>query len=1317
MATILLSAAGAAVGGVLGSGAFGISSVVIGRAIGATIGRAIDQRLMGSGSQTVESGRLDRMRVMGASEGGVVPRVFGRMRVPGNVIWTSRFKEKVTVTEQRGGKGGGPKATNRQYSYCISIAVALCEGEIARVGRIWADGTIIRKSDLSLRVYTGSKEQQPDPVMSAIEGEGTIPAYRGLAYVVIEDMDLSEFGNRVPQLTFEVIRPSRAKGVSEPLMSDLVQAVALMPGSGEFALATTPVYRKGALGEGTAANVNSAEGVPDLVSSLDALTGELPNCRSTSLVVSWFGDDLRAGHCKITPKVEDQAGNNFTIGSTPVAGADPSVWSVSGIDRGQAEAVARADGAPIYGGTPSDASVIEAIAALKIAGQDVMFYPFILMDQIVGNTLPDPYSGDIGQPALPWRGRITSDRAVGVAGSTDGTAAAYAEVAALMGSAHVSDFTLNDGEVIYSGPAEYSYRRFILHYAHLCAASGGVDAFCIGSEMRGLTQIRDDSGGFPAVEALRVLAGDVRGILGPDAKIGYAADWSEYAGYQPQDGTGDLLYHLDPLWADDEIDFVGIDNYMPIADWRDGDAHLDAEAGSIYDLDYLRGNIRGGEGYDWYYRDDEERALQIRTPIEDGAHGEPWVYRYKDLWNWWGQAHHDRVGGVRSSVSSAWEPQSKPIWFTEMGCAAIDKGPNQPNKFLDPKSSESAIPHFSKGKRDDYVQMQYLRAYYGFFGSTDNNPVSPVYDGPMVDMSRAFVWAWDARPWPDFPSNLSVWSDGQNHVTGHWLTGRTSVMPLAHVVGELCESVGLSDYDATDLHGVVRGFSVAEFDTPRSALQPLMIALGFDAIERGGKVVFQARKDASQQTVDEAELVVDGQDVVLEQVRAPEAETVGEVRLGYVEAEGEFVVRVADARFPHDGAADVTQNELPLALTEAEATTIAERWLSEARVARDAVSFSLPPSRSDLRAGDLAELTDARGDQTLYRVDRVEDRGARRIEAVRVERQIYTPSEAVESVGEVRPFAVPVPVSAQFMDLPLLKGDEVAHAPYVAASARPWPGGVAVYSSAEDSGYTLNTVIETPARMGVLATALGRAEGGLWQRGEPLRVTLSGASLSSESWDAVLNGANVAAIGEGSSERWEVIQFASANLVAANTYDLSDLLRGQAGSDGLMPDSWPVGSRFVMLDGGPAQIGMEMSSRELARHYRIGPSLRPYDDPSFRYYVEAFQGVGLRPYAPAHLKSRRLGTDLEVSWIRRTRIDGDSWASVEVPLGEEVERYVVRVSQGGSVARETEVQTPTWTYSSAAQAADGLTGPYNIEVAQVSLRFGPGLYSRIEING
>ncbi len=120
------------------------------------------------------------------------------------------------------------------------------------------------------------------------------------------------------------------------------------------------------------------------------------------------------------------------------------------------------------------------------------------------------------------------------------------------------------GETIsYSGPADWGYRKFILHCAHLCAAAGGVESFCIGSELRSLTQVRGVGDSFPAVQELRRLAADVRSIVGPQVKISYAADWSEYFGYHVD---GNVYFHLDPLWSHPDIDFIGIDNYMPLSD-------------------------------------------------------------------------------------------------------------------------------------------------------------------------------------------------------------------------------------------------------------------------------------------------------------------------------------------------------------------------------------------------------------------------------------------------------------------------------------------------------------------------------------------------------------------------------------------------------------------------------------------------------------------------------------------------------------------------------------------------------------------------------
>ncbi|MGI3187282.1 baseplate multidomain protein megatron [Nioella aestuarii] len=1433
MATILLSAAGAALGG-LSSGTFlGLTGAVIGRAVGATVGRVIDQRLLGAGSDVIEQGRLDRFRLSGASEGASVARLYGQMRLGGQVIWATRFKEHVTVTGG-GGKGAPPTPRTASYSYTVSLAVALCEGEISRVGRVWADGSELARTDLTMRVYRGTDDQMPDPKMEAVEGAGQVPAYRGIAYVVIEDLDLSPYGNRLPQLSFEVFRPARPEHLdSPPQPSEAIRAVAMMPGTGEYALATTPVSLSQGFGRSESANVNTAAGVADFVVSLEALDGELPNCGAVSLIVSWFGDDLRAGQCSVKPKVEQQQADGAEM-----------PWTVAGLTRNSAELLAQVEGRAIYGGTPTDQSVIEAIEALNDAGQEVMFYPFLLMEILEGSGKPDPWALTGDQPALPWRGRITGEKAPGVAVSPDGTAAAEVEVSAFFGTASASDFIVSPGSVSYSGPAEWSYRRFILHSAALCAAAGEVESFCIGSEMRSLTQLRGATG-FPAVDALIALAAEVRVLL-PDAKLSYAADWSEYFGYHPQDGSGDVYFHLDPLWADANIDFIGIDNYMPLSDWRDGRDHADIGWRSIYELNYLQANIEGGEGFNWYYPSAEARDAQLRAPITDGLLEKDWIYRYKDFRTWWSEPHRDRIDGVEgdalgvgtevaqnfsaingqitngfsqnesgrlaarlelfsslsyvfaarlldvtkayrlrflvksttgalqtSSVNyfdgsdhrksftagdsweevsisftpsqesvnlylvdnraggnasdlliseialideqmtTDWIPISKPIRFTELGCAAVDKGTNQPNKFLDPKSSESGLPYYSNGRRDDLIQMQYLRAMTSYWLDPAHNPVSEVYGGPMLDMDHAYVWAWDARPWPAFPNTLGVWSDGENHARGHWISGRMGAEPLADVVAAICEESGITEYDVSGLYGFVRGAMSSDVESGRARLQPLMLAYGFEAVERDGTLVFRSRSGLPDAIVIEDSMAVDedGASAPL-RTRLPEADKVGRVRLTHVEAAGQFEARVAEAVFPDDGADTISQSELPLVLTGAEGRGITERWLAEAQVARDTISFALPPSRRDLGAGSVFEMADG----STWRIDKLDDTGARKVDAVRSEAEIYEPSDTVDEAVSLEPFVPPLPVSPVFMDLPLLTGDEVEHAPHLAVAAKPWPGSVAVYSSTSDSGYSLNTLVDVVSAVGVLETPLFRATPGLWDRGPAMRVRMSTGSLSSASMEDVLNGANAAAVGDGSGGNWEVIQFASATLVGEDLWDITLRLRGQAGSDGIMPDDWPVGSLFVLLDGRPGQIELPISARGLERHYRVGPAGRSYDHPVYDHQVLAFDGVGLRPFAPAHLRAQKTGMDREISWIRRTRIDGDSWQGTEVPLGEDSEAYLLRIRDAGGVKREVEIGSPAFTYSDDMQASDTVTLPYTIEIAQVSARFGPGPFARIEIN-
>ncbi|WP_375382375.1 phage tail protein [uncultured Sphingomonas sp.] len=192
MATIVLTTVGGIVGGPIGA------------AIGGLLGQAVDRDLLfrPAGRQ---GPRLTELSVQTSSYGTQLPRVFGTMRVAGCVIWSTDLIESHATSSS--GKGQ-PSVTS--YSYSASFAVALSARGVVEVRRIWADGNLLRgaggdwKSDVgAFRLHIGDEDQPPDPLIAAAEGQA--PAHRGLAYAVFEQLQLADFGNRIPSLTFELV--------------------------------------------------------------------------------------------------------------------------------------------------------------------------------------------------------------------------------------------------------------------------------------------------------------------------------------------------------------------------------------------------------------------------------------------------------------------------------------------------------------------------------------------------------------------------------------------------------------------------------------------------------------------------------------------------------------------------------------------------------------------------------------------------------------------------------------------------------------------------------------------------------------------------------------------------------------------------------------------------------------------------------------------------------------------------------------------------------------------------------------------------------
>jgi hypothetical protein len=1287
MATLVLQAAGAAVGGLVG-GPFG---AMAGRALGGLAGAAIDTSLLAGREKPrfVEGPRLTEMPGLTSTEGAPIPRVYGRARTGAELIWATRFQEVANTTVERsgtsGGKGGssGSKTVSTTYSYFANLAVGLCEGPIGFVRRVWADGRELDLTTLTMRVHRGTEDQEPDPLIVAKEGAENAPAYRGLAYVVFERLALADFGNRVPQFAFEVVRPVDGLGA-------MIRAVCLIPGASEFAYDIVPVRQTLGLGSTRPENRHQLQAGTDVVASLDALQALCPNVRRVSLVVSWFGDDLRAGHCTIAPRVE-----------TLIKEADGGEWTVAGLTRASARPVSLSAGLPAYGGTPSDVSVVRLIQHLKARRLEVVLYPFVMMDIAAGNGLPDPRTGGTGQPPYPWRGRITCDPAPGRADTVDETAAAAAQVGTFFGTAEPGDFSVVGGSISYSGPDEWSFRRLVLHCAALAKAAGGVEGFILGSELVGLTRVRSAPGAYPAVAQLASLAADVRSLVGPAPKLAYAADWTEY-GAHVLGGGAEVRFPLDTLFAHPAIDAVSIDFYPPISDWRDGPEHADlADAGTIYEVAYLRDRLAAGEAYDWYYADEAERLAQTRAPITDGAYGKPWVFRPKDLVGWWSNPHVERVGGVETAAT-AWVPRSKPIWLTEIGVPAVDKGPNGPNVFPDPKSSESAYPPLSRGTRDDLIQARTLAAILSRFDPAlpghpaGANPLSPVYGGRMVDPERVFLWAWDARPYPAFPDFDTVWADGRNWDTGHWITGRIEGVELDRLIAAVMRDFGLEPAAEIAIDGFIDGFVVDRPMSARDALEPLATLFGIDAAASGGGLRFRGGGARVAAALAAEDLVLDDKEPSLKLVRAQETELPAQVELGFTDGEGEYRRAAVASRKLAGASRREARTDAAVVTRRAEAQRLADTWLQDLWAGRDTAEFALSPRRIALAPGDIVRLPTSAGPR-LHRVMRIADGPTRKISTRAVEPAVFETPGAAVSRPSRRPPAVVGKPEAIVLDLAAARGDPPG-LQYLAVAADPWPGAAAVWRSADGASYALHRTVDMPALVG--RTLTGLAAGPLWRWDDlsVFDVEVSSGALASITDEAALAGGNVFAI-RGADGAWEILSAARAELIGSRRYRLSRLLRGLAASEPQAGRAAPAGSTVVRLDEAVVPLTTALSDLGTPWRYRVGPADRDHADPAVVEFVATAGPDALKPLAPVHLRARRVTDGVVISWVRRTRREGDAWEPSEIPLGEESEAYEVDVVQAGTVI---------WTLSSASAsvlyaAADELAA-FGVPQTALSLR-------------
>ncbi|MDA0307506.1 MAG: glycoside hydrolase TIM-barrel-like domain-containing protein [Proteobacteria bacterium] len=1216
MADIVLPVVGGVVGFVLG----GPAGAVMGANLGAMAAGAFFPKSQSIHLPTKEGPRLADLRVQTATYGKMISKTYGTMRIAGNVIWATDIKEvrleKTSSTSSGGGKGGGGSTTTSQtsvtYEYFVTLAIALCEGPVDEVIRVWADSKVLTEDVLSAaqgkyNVHLGDEDQGIDDIMSKYLTAGTIPAYRGMAYVVIEDFPLAEYGNRIPNFTFEVRRTVKFT----PSIEDKIKDMILIPGAGEFVYGTNIATKQdGAFigssftpsGDKNTINMHNYEGKADVVVAIDQMLNVLPNLEWVAVVVTWFATSTDAGACEIVPKVEFQ-------GTTQVL---PTDWNVAGIDRASAQLVLFIDPeTPTYGGTPSDNTVVDICAELKSRGLSVMLYPMPFVDELT----PDP---------KPWRGRIVP------ANATDAN----------------NWFTKTNG-----------YNAFITHYANLMA--GKVDAFVIGSELVGMTGYSDVAGNYPAVGQLVTLAATVKGIMGGGTQITYAADWSEYH------STGGW-FNLDPLWASSNIDFVGIDSYFPLTEDLP-QIQIDEQA--------ITDGWESGEGWNYYYADSVNRTG--KTNYTDAK------FAWKNLEYWWKNTHTNP-----DTSTTAWASKMKPVWFTEFGFPSVDGCANQPNVFFDPTSSESYFPRGSKGRIDFQAQREALNATLDYLETRSQ------ISGNANLIPRRFLWTWDARPFSFWPDLEGVWQDSILWNTGHWVQGKLGNSTLGAIVAELFQSTGLTgaDYDVTRLTETVEGFTLTSPITVRNALEFLTTAFFFDIVESDGILKCVPRGNESIKSVPEDDLIPskkkDVQDV-LKVVRAQELELPQRVNVTYIDRPFNYDPVTQTSQRQTVKAVDQVTMNLPIVMGATQAKKIADVTLYSAWKERNSFQLTIPPKYARIEPTDVITVT-VSGVAHEMRVQKtdMEANGVMKISAIAEDISSYDfYTVAGETSKKLTPPVLVPDTIAQFIDAPPLPTDTLNQGLLrigVAADGANW-NGAAIYRSddgGESGGNTFNVLagLDGAATSGTIITNLPAGSFETWEFVTQVDVILTSGSLTSVSELAVLNGANVALIGD------ELVQFENAVLIGESTYRLSKLLRGRQGTEWAI-GTHAAGDRFVLIT--PALYATAIANNLIGRElfYKtvsVGNSLGNTEESSFTY-----RGNNLKPFAPVHVKGVRDSSgNLTISWIRRSRADGEWRDGVGIPLGEESEIYEVDILDGSNVVRIIQSTTAQATYYVSEQVED-----------------------------
>lgn len=543
-------------------------------------------------------------------------------------------------------------------------------------------------------------------------------------------------------------------------------------------------------------------------------------------------------------------------------------------------------------------------------------------------------------------------------------------------------------------------------------------------------------------------------------------------------------------------------------------------------------------------------------------------------------------------------------------------------------------------------------------------------------------------------------------------------------ISDIMDRARLSEvsYDVSTLTEELRGYVIPGPQPLIQQLEPLMLAFDIAAYEDGDTITFVKRSATDISDFDEIDFGAAEGDAEPEVRDLLQEQTSGlnlphEITLEYGDPEISLQQGAARERVINSPV-DVTDNiRLAMTLTSSEARAIAQRQLWRPYSERTQVHFMLPPSYTYLKENDRLILT-YEGETYNTRIVEI-NRGANGILQCRGIVEIDVTTDTAPSVDSSASPAADadkayqaLTVTLEIMDIaPLRTADTQTPGYYFVISLEDQTAeflGGTLFDSTDDSAFDQVANFPPEATMGVTITALDDATTTTEiDSTSTVEVELNEGSLSSVTRAQLLQGGvNICLIGD------EICAFESATLIATNQYELQGFIRGQRNTED-HATGHAIGERFVLLNGLVGFVSIATAQIGANRYFR--PVAAFGDINAVTSQQKVLEGQTLKPFSPANVQGSRSGTDITISWDRRSRDLVRFLSTTTPPLLDSPETYEVDILTaplpGGTVLRtKTVVGGTSTTYTTAEQTTDGLTpgDPVDVAVYQISPVVGRG---------